>query len=55
MRMTGNNKGSGELHEKAPSNWFSAETMKDDFDWSICYARKIAQREFIGNGEHTMT
>ena len=51
MSMTGNNKGFGELHEKAVSNWFS---MKDDFDWSICYARKIAQREFIGNRDHTM-
>ena len=35
--VTGNNKGSGELHEKALSNWFSTETMKDDFDWWICY------------------
>ena len=33
MRMPGGNKGSGELHEKALSNWFSIETMKDEFDW----------------------
>ena len=32
MRMTGNNKGSGTLHEKALSDWFSTETMKYDFD-----------------------
>ena len=28
------------------SDWFSTETMKNDFDWSICYAREIAQHEF---------
>ena len=31
MRMTDNNRGSGELHEKALSNWFSTEKMKVDF------------------------
>ena len=46
----GNNKGSGELHEKAISNWFSTETMKHDFDWRICRA-SIAQREFIGKAK----
>ena len=52
MRMAGNNEGSGELHERALSDWFSTETMKDDFYWSICYARKIAQLEFIRNRDH---
>ena len=37
MRMT----------ERALSDWFSTETMKDDFDWSICYGHKIAQHELI--------
>ena len=53
MRLIGNNKGSGEPCERALSNWFSTdETMKDDFDWSICYAHKIAQWELIENRVH---
>ena len=46
MGMTRNNKGSGESYDTALSDWFSDETMKIDFDWSIRYARKIVGPEF---------
>ena len=46
IHMTSNSKGSGELHKKALSDWFSTEPMNNDFDWSICDMSKFVQSEF---------
>ena len=44
--MTENNKSSGEPCEKALSDWFSTETIKNDFGWLISFACKIVRRKF---------